>query len=324
LVKLKVRDLFEEKGLIYGLKLLSEEKGLDKVIPTKEIHRPGLALAGFTERFAYYRVQLLGETEVTFLKKLSKEKQKKAIKEFFTFDIPCIVITKGLDPPPLLISEANKLGVPVISTIQSTTRFYHFLNAYLENRFAPQTSLHGTLADVYGVGLLFQGRSGIGKSECVLDLVERGHRLVADDLVNIVRKGNEVLMGTGHEDLRHHMEIRGLGIIDITSIFGIRAVRLQKRIEVVVLLEEWNDDTNYDRTGLDDSVTTILDVQLPVVTIPLVTGKNITVLSEVAAMNYLTKLYGHHPARHFNERLVELTRRRRKVAEYLDMEEDYE
>ncbi len=324
MVKLKVRDLFEEKGLIYGLKLLSEERGLDKVIPTKEIHRPGLALAGFTERFAHYRIQLLGETEITYLKRLPEQQQKESIKKFFTFDLPCIVITKGLDPPPFLIGEANKHGVPVISTIQSTTRFYHFLSAYLENRFAPQTSLHGTLADVYGVGLLFQGKSGIGKSECVLDLVERGHRLVADDLVRIVRRGNEVLMGSGHEELRHHMEIRGLGIIDITSIFGIRAVRLQKRIEVVVLLEEWRDDANYDRTGLEENVTTILDVQLPVVTIPLVPGKNITVLSEVAAMNHLTKLYGHHPARRFNERLVELTRRRRKVAEYLDMEEDYE
>ena len=325
MVKLTVRDLFEEKGLIYGLKLLSEEGGLEKTIPTKEIHRPGLALAGFTERFSHYRIQILGETEVTYLRGLSPTRQKEAIKKFFSFDIPCIVVTKGLEPPPGLVSEANKHGVPVISTSQSTTRFSHFLSVYLDNRFAPQTTLNGTLADVYGVGLLFQGRSGIGKSECVLDLVERGHRLVADDLVNVIRKGNEVLIGTGHESLRHHMEIRGLGIIDITSIFGIRAVRLQKRIEVVVLLKEWKDDESYDRTGLDENVTTILDVQLPVVIIPLVPGKNITVLSEVAAMNHLTKLYGHHPAKQFNERLVEMTRRREeKVSEYLDLEEDYE
>jgi HPr kinase/phosphorylase len=322
--KLTVRDLFEEKGLIYGLKLLTEEGGLSKVIPTKEIHRPGLALTGFTERFSHYRIQILGETEITYLRGLSSSKQQQSVKNFLSFDIPCIVVTKGLDPPPVLINQANKHGVPIISTSQNTTRFSHFLGAYLDNRFAPQTTLHGTLADVYGVGLLFQGRSGIGKSECVLDLVERGHRLVADDLVNVVRKGNEVLIGSGHESLRHHMEIRGLGIIDITSIFGIRAVRLQKRIEVVVHLVEWSDEANYDRTGLDDTVTTILDVQLPVVTIPLVPGKNITVLSEVAAMNHLIRLYGHHPARQFNDRLVELTRRKESVAEYLDLEEDYE
>jgi HPr kinase/phosphorylase len=325
LIELTVRDLFEEKGLIYGLKLLSKEGGLEKSIQTKEIHRPGLALAGFTDRFSHYRIQILGETEITYLKGLSPDNQKKSITNFFAFDIPCVVVTKGLEPPSSLVDEANRHGVPVISTSQNTSRFSHFLSAYLDNRFAPQTTLHGTLADVYGVGLLFQGRSGIGKSECVLDLVERGHRLVADDLVKVVRRGNEVLIGKGHESLRHHMEIRGLGIIDITSIFGIRAVRLQKRIEVVVLLEEWKDDFDYDRTGLDENMTTIIDVQLPVVTIPLVPGKNITVLSEVAAMNHLIKLYGHHPARQFNERLVELTRRREdSVAEYLDLEEDYE
>ncbi len=321
---LTVRDLFEEKGLIYGLKLFTDDAGLEKVISTKEIHRPGLALAGYTDRFAHYRIQILGETEISFLKKLSPDKMRRSVRNFLSFDIPCIVVTKGLEPPAYLIKESNKRGIPVISTSQSTTRFHHFLNAYLDNRFAPQTILHGTLADVYGVGLLFQGRSGIGKSECVLDLVERGHRLVADDLVKVVRKGNEVLIGTGHESLRHHMEIRGLGIIDISSIFGIRAVRLRKRIEVVVHLEEWRDEVDYDRTGLDENMTTILDVQLPHVTIPLVTGKNITVLSEVVAMNHLVKLYGHHPARQFNDRLVELTRRKESVAEYLDLEEDYE
>lgn len=324
MVKLTVRDLFEEKGLIYGLKLLTDEAGLEKPISTEEIHRPGLALAGFTDRFSSDRVQILGETEITYLKGLPPDRQQQSIKKFLSFDLPCIVVTKGLEPPPVLVQEANRRSVPIIQTSQGTTRFHHFLNAYLENRFAPQTSLHGTLADVYGVGLLFQGRSGIGKSECVLDLVERGHRLVADDMVKVLRKGNEVLIGTGHENLRHHMEIRGLGIIDIPSIFGIRAVRLRKRIEVVVQLEEWRDDTDYDRTGLDENVTTILDVQLPIVTIPLVPGKNITVLSEVAAMNHLMKLYGHHPARRFNKRLIKMTRRKKEVAEYLDLEEDNE
>ncbi|MFQ6103135.1 MAG: HPr(Ser) kinase/phosphatase [Candidatus Glassbacteria bacterium] len=320
-----VRDLLKEKGHIYHLGLLTEdEKGLERTIYNSELNRPGLIFAGFTHKFAYDRIQILGQTEIAYLRSLTTEVQKKAIEQFLSFDLPCIIITRGNEPPLYLIKRANERGIPVLRTSIKTARLSHFLSAYLNNQFAPHTTLHGTLVDVYGAGLLFQGKSGIGKSECALDLVERGHRLVADDLVYVTRSGNEVLIGRGSEHLRHHMEIRGIGIIDVFSVFGVRAVRLQKRIEVIVQLEEWRNDIAYERTGLEEKLVTILDVQLPEVTIPLVPGKNITVISEVIAMNHLLKLYGHHPARAFNEKLISMTGKVELADQYLDLEQDFE
>jgi HPr kinase/phosphorylase len=214
---------------------------------------------------------------------------------------------------------ANQVGTPVILSGLKTSEFYTRIKPFLEERFAPTTTMHGSLADVYGVGLLFIGTSGVGKSEAVLDLVERGHRLVADDLVIVSRRGHEVLIGRGHELQKHHMEIRGVGIIDVHRLFGIRAIRQQKRIEVVVQLEVWNGSATYDRTGLDPQFTEILDVPIPKVTIPLVPGKNITVVCEVVAMNHLLKFSGHDTAALFNRRLQA---RMAGTSEYL--EEDYE
>jgi HPr kinase/phosphorylase len=196
------------------------------------------------------------------------------------------------------------------------------LKPFLDEAHAPATTVHGSLADVFGVGLLFMGRSGIGKSECVLDLVERGHRLVADDLVHVSRRGNDILLGRGHELSRHFMEIRGVGLIDIHALFGIRAVRQQKRIEVVVQLEDWDNTREYDRTGLTRQETQLLDVSLPLVTVPLNPGKNLTVICEVVAMNHLLHYTGVDSARAFNDRLIKHMRERREVKEYL--EEDYE
>ena len=207
--------------------------------------------------------------------------------------------------------------MPLICSRLKTNEFYTRLKPWLEEEFAPTTNLHGSLADVFGVGLLFVGKSGIGKSECVLDLVERGHRLVADDLVIARRRGTDVLIGRGHELQRHHMEIRGVGLVDIPAIFGIRAVRQQKRIEVVVQLEEWDHGTPVDRTGLDNETTTILDVELPKVRVPLNPGKNITVIAEVIAMNHLLKYSGIDPAERFNERLMRQTRGRGDLQRYL-------
>jgi HPr kinase/phosphorylase len=210
-------------------------------------------------------------------------------------------------------------GVPVLLSAQTTKYVYQRLKPFLESALAPQTSLHGSLADVYGVGLLFVGESGVGKSECVLDLVERGHRLVADDLVVISRRGNDVLIGRGHELQRHHMEIRGIGIIDIPTLFGVRAFRQQKRVEVVVHLELWDQQRSYSRTGLEEDHVQILGVRLPRVTVPLNPGKNITVISEVVAMNHLLRYAGVHSAEVFNRRLQD---RMKPIREYL--EEDYE
>jgi HPr kinase/phosphorylase len=216
-----------------------------------------------------------------------------------------------------MLEIAARNGVPILRSALKTAEFYRRVKPAIEAEFAPTATLHGSLADVYGVGLLFIGQSGIGKSECVLDLVERGHRLVADDLVIATRRGNDVLIGRGHELQRHHMEIRGVGVIDIPSIFGIRAVRQQKRIEVVVQLEEWDKARTVDRTGLDGATTTILDVEIPKAVIPLNPGKNITVVAEVVAMNHLLRYSGVNAAEAFNERLMNRMRVAADVRQYL-------
>jgi len=217
------------------------------------------------------------------------------------------------------VKIADAAGVSVLRTAMKTGDFFRRLQPYLEEEFAERMSLHGSLADVYGVGLLFQGPSGIGKSECVLDLVERGHRLVADDLVLAHRRGTEVLIGRGHEMQQHHMEIRGIGIIDVRAMFGIRAVRQQKRIEVVVQLEEWSEEQVYDRTGLEVLTTEVLGVQLPMVAVALNPGKNITVIAEVVAMNHLLRYSGVKTAAAFQENLIE---RMRPVRDYLEIDDE--
>jgi len=225
--------------------------------------------------------------------------------------MPLIVICKALEAPQYLIECANRHQVPVLRSPQSTTPFIHSLTLYLDHMFAPQTTVHGSLVDVYGVGLLFTGKSGIGKSECALDLVERGQRLVADDVVTITRRHGDVLIGTGNQLLRHHMEIRGLGIIDVQAVFGIRAIRLQKRVEVMVNLQEWSNEKDYERTGLDERKLDLLGVQIPLVEVPITPGKNITVIAEVIALNYLVKVTdGYSPAERLNQHLLELMKRK--------------
>jgi len=316
---LTVEELLRLKKDALALELLTDERGLTRTIPGPDVSSPGLVLTGYTERFPAERMQVLGETEVAFLESLDEERRRQAIEVFFSFNLPVVFVTKGQVPPEPLLAVANERGTPVIRTRLKTAEFYSRIKPFLEDRFAPTTTMHGSLADVYGVGLLFVGRSGIGKSETVLDLVERGHRLVADDMVIISRRGNEILIGRGHELQRHHMEIRGVGIIDVQELFGIRAIRQQKRVEVVVQLEVWDERAQYDRTGLEPQYLDILGVSIPKVVVPLVPGKNITVVAEVVAMNHLLKYSGVDSAALFNRRLQE---RMRGASEYL--EEDYE
>ena len=291
--------------------------GLDRVIDNPDVSSPGLAVAGYVERFPAWRLQVLGETEIMYLRSLDPEVRRRHLTTFFSFPIPCVFITKGQAPTPDLVELAGKAGIALIRSQLKTNEFYTRIKPWLEEEFAPTINLHGSLADVFGVGLLMVGQSGIGKSECVLDLVERGHRFVADDLVLARRRGTDVLIGRGHELQRHHMEIRGVGLVDIPSIFGLRAVRQQKRIEVVVQLEEWKQDASIDRTGLDTETTTILDVELPKVRVPLNPGKNITVIAEVIALNHLLKYSGIDPAERFNERLMRQMRKPNDVLRYL-------
>jgi HPr kinase/phosphorylase len=264
-------------------------------------------------------MQVFGETEMTYLATLNDAEVRSRLDAVFSFDVPAVFITKGQRVPDSFLEVAGRRGVPTFRTALTTKDFYRKIKPYLEAVLAPTTTLHGSLADVHGVGLLFVGKSGVGKSECVLDLVERGHRLVADDLVLVSRRGNDVLIGKGHELQRHHMEIRGIGIIDVGTLFGIRAIRQQKRLEVVVQLEHWDETRAYTRTGLELDEAEILGVSLPRVTIPLNPGKNITVIAEVIAMNHLLRYSGVNSALAFDQRLRASMR---PVQEYL--EQDYE
>jgi HPr kinase/phosphorylase len=320
--KLTVGSLIERMRETLQLDHAVITDGLERIIDNPDVSSPGLALAGYVKRFPAERLQVLGETEITYLKSLDADVRRRHLTTFFSFPIPCVFVTKGQQPGPDLVELAAAAGIAIISTKLKTNEFYTRLKPWLEEEFAATTNLHGSLSDVFGVGLLFVGRSGIGKSECVLDLVERGHRLVADDLVIVRKRGTDVLIGRGHELQRHHMEIRGVGLVDIPSIFGIRAVRQQKRIEVVVQLEEWVNGAPVDRTGLDLETTAILDVELPKVRVPLNPGKNITVIAEVIAMNHLLKYSGIDPAERFNERLMQQMRGKTDVLRYLQEDDE--
>jgi len=308
---LSVARLFEDQHQELQLEQLTESLASRREITVSDIHRPGMALMGFVENFLPERIQIVAQTELTYLATLDEPGLCAAIDRLFQFSMPLIIVCKGLDVPAVLLERANQHQVPVLRTPLSTTPFIHSLTLYLDHMFAPQTTVHGSLVDVYGVGLLFTGRSGIGKSECALDLVERGHRLVADDVVTVTRRHGDVLIGTGNQLLRHHMEIRGLGIIDVQAVFGIRAIRLQKRVELLVNLQEWSIEKDYERTGLDEKHYDLLGVQIPMVEVPITPGKNITVIAEVIALNYLLKVTGgYSPAERLNQHLMELMKRK--------------
>ncbi|HSG08475.1 MAG TPA: HPr(Ser) kinase/phosphatase [Longimicrobiales bacterium] len=316
---LSVQEILDVKKETLALEVLTPDASLERRASDPDVSSPGLALAGYTDRVPEGRMWVFGETEMAYLGTLSPDVARDNLQRLFAFDVPAIFVSKGQAVPATFLEVAREHGVPVILSRRSTKEVYQRLKPFLEEALAPSTNLHGSLADVYGVGLLFVGDSGVGKSECVLDLVERGHRLVADDLVIASRRGNDVLIGRGHELQRHHMEIRGIGIIDISTLFGVRAIRQQKRVEVVVQLEIWDAGRSYSRTGLEEDETEILGVKIPRVTVPLNPGKNITVISEVVAMNHLLKYSGINSAQAFNQRLRE---RMNPIREYL--EQDYE
>jgi HPr kinase/phosphorylase len=304
--QISVSRLFDDRKAAFGLEQLTSTLESDVPITVSDINRPGLAMAGYSENFLSERIQVVGETEIGLLASYSPEERIVALDRLFQFQVPCIAVAKDLEFPPELLARAESKNIPVIRTPMSTTPFIHELTAYLDDIFAPSTTTHGSLVDVYGVGLLFTGRSGIGKSECALDLVERGHRLVADDVVTIKRRHENVLIGSANQVLGHHIEIRGVGIIDLQQVFGIRAIRFQKRVEVEVHLQEWKADLDYERTGLDEQNASILGVQIPLVTVPIYPGKNITVISETIALNYLVKAYGIDAALELDKKLGDI------------------
>ncbi len=298
-----IAAIVEAKRESLELELLNPAVPLDRVASDPDVTSPGLVLAGYTARAPAGRIWVFGETEMTYLATLSGEEATARVDALFALQVPAVFISKGQEVPSYFLDAATRHAVPILRSPRSTKEVYQLAKPFLEQALAPTTQLHGSLASVYGVGLLFVGESGIGKSECVLDLVERGHRLVADDLVMVRRHGAEVLIGRAHERQGHHMEIRGIGIIDVPALFGVRAIRQQKRIEVIVHLEMWNQERSYTRTGLDEDTEDVLGVPIPRVTVPLNPGKNITVISEVVAMNHLLKYSGVHSARNFADKL---------------------
>jgi HPr kinase/phosphorylase len=277
--------------------------GFENLVRDKNIHRPGLALAGYVELFTYDRLQVFGNTEIRYLDSMSPADRISAFTTLFKFDIPCIVVTAGNTLDKELVDLAGNHNIPVFCTPLQTTKAVYFLSDFLDDQFSPQTAIHGSFVDVYGIGVLFIGRSGIGKSEVALDLVERGHRLVSDDVVYVTRKGEGILMGAGTDLLKHFMEIRGVGIINVQNIFGIRAIRFQKRVEVIVELMDWKASEEYTRTGLDQTTISIMDVEVPHIKLPIYPGKNVTVIAEVIALDYLLKHYGYDSAKEFSQKL---------------------
>jgi HPr kinase/phosphorylase len=317
--------LYEQTHERFKLKQLNGENGFDNQIKDRNLNRPGLALAGYVELFTYDRVQFMGNTEIRYLNSLRPPQRTASFTSLLEFKIPCVILTNGNLISEELLQAASAKNIPVFGTPFETTKISYFLADFLDDQFSPQIVVHGSLVDVYGAGVLLTGPSGIGKSEIALDLIERGHRLVADDVVMVTRKGEGILMGAGTDLVKHFMEIRGLGLIDVRSMFGIRAIRYQKRVEIVVELEEWKSDQDYTRTGLDEISMTLLDVDIPLVKLPIFPGKNVTVITEVISLNYLLRHYGYDAAREFSKRLEGVIGQKKKGSRAINyFEHDFE
>ncbi|MCL1910911.1 MAG: HPr(Ser) kinase/phosphatase [Leptospirales bacterium] len=284
-------------GVDPHIRLVAGERGLSKEVKISEINRPGLSLAGFFDFFAFSRVQVFGRGESAYLKNnLSAEQREVVYKKFFSYDILCCVFTYNEMPDALFCEMADEKGVAVFVTERETTHFVHILTSLLYDLFAPVKTIHATFIDVHGIGVLLMGESGIGKSECALELLERGHKLVGDDMIEIKKVNDTLLIGNCVDTLKHYMEIRGLGIINVRDLFGIGSVCNRKRIELVVFLEKWNDEREYDRLGLDDNAYTLLDINLPFITVPVKPGRHIAVIVEAAALNQHLKNLGINSA----------------------------
>ncbi len=305
----RLEDAFVAKVTAYqlmekfNLELLNEEEGIYRPILISDISRPGIEMAGYFNYYPAKRVQLLGKTELTFFSQLTEEEKTDRMEQLCTYDTPAIIISRNMAAPQQLIEAANKVGVPVMRSPLTTTRLSSALTNYLEGELAPMTAVHGVLIDIYGIGVLITGASGVGKSETALDLVRRGHRLVADDSVEIRQKHDGMLVGKPPELIRHLLEIRGLGIINVMTLFGAGAVRLFTPIALVIHLELWDPEKAYDRLGIDEETMRIFNTELPKITLPVRPGRNMAVIVEVAAMNYRLKRMGINAAQEFSERL---------------------
>ncbi len=298
-------NIFLKKDLSVDpqIRLVAGEGGLGREIQVSEINRPGLALAGFYDYFAFNRIQIFGMGEFSYMEQLEPELKRERYRKFFSYDVMCCIFTHGKEPDPLFCSFADEKNVPVMTTELGTTKFISLLSHLLFNVFAPETTLHATFVDVFGIGVILMGKSGVGKSECALELLERGHRLVADDMVEVRKVDEAILIGKGTDLLKPYMEIRGLGIINVRDIYGIRSVKNMKRIELVALLEEWNPEAQYERLGLDEKTYNIMDIEVPFITVPVRPGRNIPIIIEAAALNQRLKKFGINSVRELDQRI---------------------
>ncbi|MEG9295720.1 HPr(Ser) kinase/phosphatase [Mangrovibacillus sp. Mu-81] len=302
MAKVRTKDLVEK----FNLELVGGEEGLHRPITTSDISRPGLEMAGYFNYYPAERIQLLGKTELSFLELLDESERKRRMEALCTDITPGIIISRDLEIPDELVEAADRTSVPVMRSSMKTTRFSSRLTNYLESKLAPTTAVHGVLVDIYGVGVLITGKSGVGKSETALELVKRGHRLVADDCVEIRQEDMDTLIGTSPDLIEHLLEIRGLGIINVMTLFGAGAVRNYKRITLCINLELWDQKKQYDRLGLEEEKMKIIDTEITKYTVPVRPGRNLAVIIEVAAMNFRLKRMGVNAAEQFTNRLSEV------------------
>ncbi|BAC14438.1 HPr(Ser) kinase/phosphatase [Oceanobacillus iheyensis] len=295
----RTQDLLDN----FNLTLVSGEDGIQREIITSDISRPGIEMTGYFRYYPKERLQLIGKTEMAYFLDLSSEQRRDRAERLCTDITPGIVVSRGMDIPEELKEASEKSGVPILQSPRKTTRVISRLTNYLESKFAPFTAIHGVLVDIYGVGVLIIGQSGVGKSETALELVKRGHRLVADDNVEIRQEDYDSLIGNAPPLIEHLLEIRGLGIINVMTLFGAGSVRSKKRISLVINLENWDEKKQYDRLGLDEDMMKVMDVHLPKATVPVRPGRNLAVIIEVAAMNFRLKRMGVNTAEEFSERL---------------------
>jgi len=296
----------EDMIRVLDMEVVYEGKSLSIDIETSDINRPGLQFAGFFDYFAVERIQVIGKVEMTYLDSMDPDIRSERLDRFFGSGIPCVLISRNMEVPEYLLESARKFGCPIIRSRRVTTSIIHRMINYLDSALAPRITRHGVLVDVYGVGVLLMGESGIGKSETALELVKRGHRLVADDAVEIKKVAENRLIGDAPDLIRHFMEIRGIGIIDIKAMYGIGAVINSKAIDIVIYLEFWDNNKEYDRLGLTEEYTDILGVKLPKVVVPVRPGRNLAIIVEVAVRNWRLKHMGYNPAQELDNRLNSL------------------
>ena len=287
-----------------GFKVIGGYQGMGRSLYNSDVNRPGLALSGYLDYFASDRVQILGNTEIHFMERMSPAQLQHRMEAVFSFEIPAFILSRGLRPQSLFLDMCNRRGIPVLQSERSTDDVISRIIVYLADEFSPETVVHATAVDCYGVGMLIVGQPGIGKSETAIELVERGHRLVADDVVILKQRRGDSVYAESTPVVEHHMEIRGVGIIDVKSIYGVGRVRNQKRVNMVVEIEEWNEESEYDRTGLLEEHVQLLNITIPYLLIPVRPGRNIAIIMEVAALNHRLKELGIHPAMELNKKLI--------------------